>query len=59
MLATVIDFCIPFSNRLIFLTYEDYSVEKIVLLGADETLAAYFGFYSDFFSYCGFDFLPN
>jgi hypothetical protein len=34
-------------------------VEKIVLLGADETLAAYFGFYSDFFSYCGFDFLPN
>jgi hypothetical protein len=45
VLATVMDFCIPFSNKLIFLTYEDYSVEKIALLGADETLAASFGFY--------------
>jgi hypothetical protein len=55
----VIDFCIPFSKRLIFLTSEDYSVEDNVLLGADETLAVSFGFYSTFFSSCGFDFLPN
>ena len=55
----VIDFCIPFSKRLIFLTSEDYSLEDNVLLGADITLAASFGFYSTFFSSCGLDFLPN
>ncbi len=39
--------------------YEDYSVEKKVLLGPGEDLAVYLTFYYGFFSYCGFPFLPN
>lgn len=56
MFATVIDFCIPFSNRLIFFTSEDYYVENKEVLGADEGLVIC---YSGFFSYGTLAFLPN